>query len=240
MKKNRILSLALVGTLTVVGLSMTVLWKMNILANEDKDKDLAEITTLQDLPLNIADPGAAASAKTDAMGASANVQELTRLKGDMAQLREAMLVLIEHQSRTQKSIDQIHLSLDRSANQAMAREDAVEETPEVAEQRIYQQVAVMQDTLEAQSVDPQWAQETISKIENQLAQDEMTGFSLVEAKCGSTLCKVEMALDPKLTREESMQRLAQHRSWDGPTFFSVGANGQTQLFFARSGHQLPN
>ena len=162
--------------------------------------------------------------------------DLHQIKSDMAMLQDAIAVLVENQSLTQKSLDRLSASVETSP----APQPAPEETPEQIKAQMEQQVSSYDQRLRDEAVDAQWANETLDTVENGLKHEQLAGIKLVEAACGSTLCKVELMLDPELPREESMQRLATHRSWDGPTFYAVDADGHARLFFARDGHELPN
>ena len=151
--------------------------------------------------------------------------ELIRIKKELAQLRNEMAALASLKKDT--DINQV---------QEVLRE---EKTPEQVEEAMQGMQATFEQQLQIESVDTEWASETIASVQESFSNEELSGIDLVDVSCGSTLCKVNLEIAPDLPMEESLQLLSTHRSWDGATFVSVDENGQPKLFFARSGYELP-
>jgi hypothetical protein len=155
-------------------------------------------------------------------------QELTRVQNRLDEL-------IEFQASLQVSVDDV-LSGSGSDDstpisdydQSQHFEDAIEQQQNAIDTRLYQE-----------EVDQEWTLETERALNGVLASEALQGFELVSSSCGSTLCKVELSIDPNISPEVAMQKLSHHRSWDGPSFVKLDENGLAQIYFAREGHELP-
>lgn len=112
-----------------------------------------------------------------------------------------------------------------------------------ADEAVYNQYEEQKVNLTArlmqEPVDKQWAEETINALENAVeTNEELAGIELMQATCGSTLCKLEINIDQNRPAEEIMQKLSIHRTWKGPTTFAVNNSGHAEIIFARDGHSL--
>lgn len=162
-------------------------------------------------------------------------QSVIHLQEQLEQVQEALSLLAEHQAMTQEQ-------LERFASEPQSAQNDQPPAPEPsAEDQAAQHartLASLQSRLEAEAVDGQWASDTISRIENSLQHSELTGIQLTDARCGATLCRLEMALPADEAPGESLGRLSVHRGWDGATTMEVGANGEALFYIARTGYDL--
>jgi hypothetical protein len=112
-----------------------------------------------------------------------------------------------------------------------------------ADEAVYSQYEEQKVNLTArlmqEPVDKQWAEETINALEDAVeTNEELAGMELMQATCGSTLCKLEINIGQNRPAEEIMQKLSIHRTWKGPTTFAVNNSGHAEIIFARDGHSL--
>lgn len=156
------------------------------------------------------------------------------IQTEMQNLREAIAILVENQSLTQDSLDRLD-SLPRQASEA-SNEASL--NPEQAAQedqaRMQNRFLALDNRLAQEATDTEWAGATLDRIENSLQNPELIGFTLTQSQCGSSLCKVEMALPPNQAQEEALQKMSAHRGWDGPTVFEVNEAGQAIFYIARN------
>ena len=162
-------------------------------------------------------------------------QEIERLADELVALRKQLSRLSQEQVVIRQDVDSLPESMD-----AEPEMDAVgAQAEEQAETKMWQQQAVLEDNLRNEELDEEWAQETLVKIEEGFHHEELAGVHLIDAACASTLCQVDLSIDGDIPVDEGMQRLSIHRPWDGPTFFSMSADGIARLYFARDGYDLP-
>lgn len=113
-------------------------------------------------------------------------------------------------------------------------------SPIPVEQKAQEQEILLEQAFYAQEPDPEWADETLDKLYTIFESEKMQGIHLVDASCASTLCQMDLTVDQEASMEESLQHLAQNRSWDGATFVAANKSGQIKIYFARDGHDLPS
>lgn len=162
-------------------------------------------------------------------------QEIQRLTDELVALRKQLSRLSQEQVVMRQHVDSLPESMDAESEADPVGAQAEEQ----AETKMWQQQAVLEDNLRNEELDEQWAQETLVKIEEGFHHEELAGVNLIDAACASTLCQVDLAIDSDIPVDEGMQRLSIHRPWDGPTFFSMSADGIARLYFARDGYDLP-
>lgn len=124
-------------------------------------------------------------------------------------------------------------------------EDALSDTETLTDEIVFnqheEQKAVLTARLMQESVDTDWAEETMSAIETAIeTNEELAGIDLIQTTCMSTLCKLEINIDQNASAEEIMQKLSTHRTWNGATTFAVNSAGYAEIIFAREGHSLTN
>ena len=163
------------------------------------------------------------------------LQETKRLADELVALRKQLSRLSQEQVAMRQQVD--------SLPESMASEPELDpigaQAEEQAETKMWQQQAVLEDNLRNEELDAEWARETLVKIEEGFHHEELAGVHLIDAACASTLCQVDLSIDSDIPVDEGMQRLSIHRPWDGPTFFSMSADGIARLYFARDGYDLP-
>jgi hypothetical protein len=151
-----------------------------------------------------------------------------------------------------RQVDLLSKKLRESDQKAKAMES--EKTPDEipselnateipADEAVYSQFEEQKVNLTArlmqEPVDKQWAEETINALEDAVETNEaLAGIELMQATCGSTLCKLEINVGQNRPAEEIMQKLSIHRTWKGPTTFAVNDSGHAEIIFARDGHSL--
>tara|TARA_R100000306_G_scaffold62586_1_gene74615 strand:+ start:9669 stop:10415 length:747 start_codon:yes stop_codon:yes gene_type:complete len=170
--------------------------------------------------------------------AETDPQASARISNDINQLREHMATLVEHQSLTQEELDDLRDSINRG--EAVAETAKLSPaTPEEEATMLESQFSRMDAYLGHETPDPDWSGETRGDVERSMELAELSGATLLESTCGTTLCKVKINLPADRAPEESLQRLAAQRSWDGATMFKLSGNGEADFYIARLGHELP-
>lgn len=166
-------------------------------------------------------------------------RDIKQLNQDVAQIQQAIKTLLINQKAMRKLVE---TSIQAKALRSPTVENQTPKLPSDDNSQRQQALSDFQrfdSSLATETVDHEWAQNTIADVEASLAHTELSGIELVDASCGSTLCRLDMSLTKDKTIEESMEKLSLHRSWQGSTTFSVDAQGNARIYFARVGHQLP-
>lgn len=135
----------------------------------------------------------------------------------------------------------IQKELERLAEEA--KSEAIKEEKEPAPEAQEQQMAAHLDALEfelnAQETDYEWSSEIKETVKNGFRHPELKGLNLTEAQCASTMCRVEVSVEPGVAPEDGFNRLSVHRPWQGESFVKFGTDGVATIYFARQGHRLP-
>lgn len=180
-----------------------------------------------------AEPSGVADASADAFAARLDALESNLTK------------LIEQQSSVTRQLDY----LARNAMQDVAptgSDDAAtaELTPEeeaaLVDAQVEAQAAVIEETVEAEPVDPRWAPEAVIALHEAFTSEVMAGLEVIAADCRTTLCRVELAIDPSVAGEDSLRRLAQVAPWSGYGFFQISGDPPEAIYYlSREGDTLP-
>jgi hypothetical protein len=66
------------------------------------------------------------------------------------------------------------------------------------------------------------------------------GLALADAECGSTYCRIELAINPELPEAEVLRAVQEIEPWSGETLYRVGTgeNAGATVYLAREGHRL--
>ncbi|MBR9909667.1 MAG: hypothetical protein GYB33_04845 [Gammaproteobacteria bacterium] len=195
-------------------------------------KNLTPATLVKQPPATAAIPPVAAH---DEQAAA----HLSSLQAEVRELRDIVAELVDYQGEAQHDLARLQAEVDIAPPVKPVDDDTTVPSAEAVEAELYSRQILMEELLNNQAVDVPWAETTLSRVKSGFEHEQLTGFNLKESRCGSSLCKLEVSIDPKLTPEEGLQRLSTHRSWDGATFVKANASGQTELYFAREGHPLP-
>jgi hypothetical protein len=112
---------------------------------------------------------------------------------------------------------------------------------ERADARVQAQVEVLEGTVRAEPPDPQWAPTAEAALRHAWQGEAMGGLYLVEATCGTTLCRLALASTGTGFPEDSLQNFIQAAPWPGQGFFRVDIEaGEAVVYMAREGYDLPH
>lgn len=165
--------------------------------------------------------------------------ELTSLRSQLVDLNQG-----------QESIDRI-ASADLESSGASAPDGegaAAELTPEEEAEQVEAQtqelIELFEETILAEGTDPEWSSLAELALDEASKSEEMTEFNLLDAKCGATMCRMELSLDGSESPEESFRKLVHFAPWQGEGFIRVqdgndGESAQAVVYLAREGYSLP-
>lgn len=160
-----------------------------------------------------------------------------QLMREVNQLRAHVATLVEHQSLTQEDLDGLRSRISNGT--PLEEADDSSATPEQEAELLESRFSHMDAYLERETPDHQWGGETRASVEDSIEQADLIGVTLLESSCGSTLCKVKLNLSADVSPQDSLQRLATRRTWDGATMFKLSGTGEADFYIARLGHELP-
>jgi len=113
-------------------------------------------------------------------------------------------------------------------------------TEEQIENQILTQTGILDEALYYEEEDRDWSTEVELKLSDALSQEGMDNFNLVNHKCGSTLCRTEIALKDMDDDMDNLDRLMSIMS-EGAGRIQVKANSNMAiLHYAKDGQSLPN
>ena len=114
-----------------------------------------------------------------------------------------------------------------------------EEQAAAMERKAQLQLDTLEDQLNHEAVDSTWASEKVTALHTAFQREELLDIQVLETKCAATLCRLDLAFDPSVPPEDSLQRLSHHRPWDGQAFVTVGSDGHARIYVSRNGYDLP-
>ena len=122
-----------------------------------------------------------------------------------------------------------------------------QEAAQQAEIQLRTQEAVIEETIRREPADPTWAPTAQSALAIVFQSGEVEALRLIDVRCRTTLCRVEVAADEDgadgTSFDQSFRKLMLHAPWQGEGFGRVGppdSPSPTAVFFlAREGHALP-
>jgi hypothetical protein len=99
---------------------------------------------------------------------------------------------------------------------------------------------VIEQTLYSEYVDPEWADWAVNEIYESMLDTDAEDIEILTADCGSTLCRVELALNPE-TVEDSLAKLQTSIPWGGAVIIKMEniSSGEAVAYIARKDHTLP-
>jgi hypothetical protein len=163
--------------------------------------------------------------------------ELTSLRSQLVDLNQK-----------QESIDQVaSAGLESSGASAPDGEGATELTPEEEAEQLEIQTTELIESFEqailAEGTDPEWSSSAELALDEASKSEEMTEFSLVDAKCAMTMCRMMFFLDGSKPPEESFRKLVDLAPWQGEGFIHIqdgddGESTQAVIYLAREGYSL--
>ena len=184
---------------------------------------------------------------------------LKQLRGELSELRDHKRDEHSHDGINQKlagfesrlaSLDST-LTAIQAALESMRENDtdaelgfeqsvpSPEEQAAAVERKAQQQLNAFEDQLTREVVDQAWASDTVSELHTAFQRDELSDIQVLETRCASTLCRLDLAFDTTVPPEDSLQRLSHHRPWDGQAFVTVDTDGLARIYVSRPGYDLP-
>ena len=165
--------------------------------------------------------------------------ELTSLRSQIVDINQG-----------QESIDRIASpgleSPEASApdEEGAAEELTVEEEAEQVEADTLEMIDLFEETILTEGTDPEWSSLAEFDLDEASISEEMTEFNLVDAKCGTTMCRMELSLNDFDSPEESFRKLVNFAPWQGEGFISIEdgndeESAQAVIYLAREGYSLP-
>ena len=170
---------------------------------------------------------------------------LAEMQQKMAALRSQMRQL-EH-AQASRGAEQVSPSVAPTPDAAAAAHPrAQREAARQAEAQIQAQADLIEETLQTETADPNWAPAAETAIAEIFQHEELQALQLVSAECRSTLCRIDVAANGLGTDgssfAEDLRKLLLFTPWSGQGFGRIAPDGPspTAVFFlTREGHDLP-
>lgn len=99
----------------------------------------------------------------------------------------------------------------------------------------------MDQVIVAEAADAQWSSDAENRISEQFTEQAPEGAQLVETRCRTTLCRVEVALSTTAAAGSDEKALRALNAWNSDGFFvsEVGPPWRLVAYVAREGIPLP-
>ncbi len=238
-KKMSAVGLVSLG-LAIVGIGATVFW-MHGSYSASHESSITESNSLVDIN------ALKAEIKEIKSGNSNLEQRSAKMNSELTSLRSQIVDL----NQGQESIDRIASagieSSEASApddEEGVAAELTLEEEAEQVEAKTLELIDLFEETILTEGTDPEWTILAELAIDEASISEEMTEFNLVDAKCGTTMCRIELSFNGSKSPEESFRKLVHFAPWQGEGFIRIqdgneGGPAQAVVYLAREGYTLP-
>lgn len=112
-----------------------------------------------------------------------------------------------------------------------------EDQPKAGDRRL----AALAEALEREGEDPSWSAEAERQLAARVQGGNIAGAQLIDASCGTTLCRVELALPAEHVTDRTPWDLQLLSPWRGGALVSMGQGNPARVvvWVARQGHRLP-
>lgn len=222
--------------LAIVGIGAAVFW-IHGSYSASHESSITESNSLVDINALKAEIREIKSGSSNLERRSAKMNsELTSLRSQIVDLNHG-----------QESIDRIIESSEASApndEEGVAAELTLEEEAEQVEAKTLELIDLFEETILTEGTDPEWTILAELAIDEAAISEEMTKFNLVDAKCGTTMCRMELSFNGSESPEESFRKLVHFAPWQGEGFIRIqdgndGGPAQAVIYLAREGYTLP-
>ena len=241
-KRQTLLRVGLGGGLVLAGVGTVALW---LQAGPDPSHVVPTPASQQAEAL--AQPGAPedlAALKAEIAHLNTGKEGLERLSGEMKSELSALRARLTQVDWNQAAFGQELTKLAGAEPAGGSEGDPLAFTPEEEHERAdaqaQAQIEVLEGTVRAEQPDPQWAPTAQAALYQAFQGEATKGLQLVDAKCGATLCRVDLASNGAGSPEASFRNLVHLAPWPGQGFFRIdGESGEAVVYLAREGHALP-
>ena len=225
--------------LALVGIGATVFW-MHGRYNTSHGSSITDSNSLEAINALKAEVKEMKGGSSDLERRSAEMNsELLSLRSQLVDLNQG-----------QESIDRIvSAGLESSGSSSLDGEGAAAElTPDEEAEQVEAQtlelIELFEETILTEGTDPEWSSLAEFALDEVSKSEEMTEFNLVDAKCVTTMCRMELSLDDSESPEESFRKLVDFAPWQGEGFIRIqdgndGGFAQAVVYLAREGYSLP-
>ena len=111
---------------------------------------------------------------------------------------------------------------------------------ELLDWQLEAQEALLENTLNADGVDMEWARKAESRLYDAIRHPDVKGVTKTQIACRSMMCRIDLTFDGS---DESRHgaTIALHRlPWSAPAFYQISPDGNsTRIYLAREGMGLP-
>jgi hypothetical protein len=187
-------------------------------------------------------------------------EDLTALTAELARVHAGNVALEQRTGALQRELRTLHARLTQvdqaqaALGQALTQRveagpterpaaDLLALTPADAHERAdaQAQVEVLEGTMRAEPPDPQWAPTAEVALRHAWQGEVTGGLDLVEAACGTTLCRVTFTSPGAGVPADRLPYLLHLAPWPGLAFFRVdGEAGEVVVYLVREGYDLPH
>lgn len=159
---------------------------------------------------------------------------------ELAALKRQVQALQDEQSRTRYKVD---VALNAPAKEQAAKDDAEPVTPEELKKRDYERskhvADYVQRAMDDESTDLAWAPSRVQEIRESFKDFKLTGFTLRDADCRSTLCRVTVERGADAVTQELGGAIVQLEPFKKMGVFFHYEDDRVVMYSPREGHDFP-
>ena len=174
---------------------------------------------------------------------------LAQLEARLARLEQQTQALTEQQHALAEQWGRLRQSATPpGVGSAAARiEDAAPEADDdalaVERAAVQDRITTLETAFAAQAPDPRWSPQAVDHITHVLNSDALSGTTLANLACATTLCRLEVRHDDEDSRDRFMSEIFPALGWQTKAYSQAVTQTDggftTVLYVAREGYSLP-
>jgi hypothetical protein len=172
-------------------------------------------------PIGSRDLAPAAPAAVPPVATGASRESVEELREEIARLRALVGASLLARAPAPEPAEEVHPVAEPAPDPAGAEAAEPHELEDLVER------------FARDGVDSRWSGESIERIERSIADADLDGVYLTEVDCRSSLCRLELDLDPRAQTDQVTRQLLDALAWEGAGRLQLDA-GSALLFLERS------
>ncbi len=132
------------------------------------------------------------------------------------------------------AVDRIGDAVPEADNDALAVERAA----------VQERITTLETEFTAQATDPRWSPQAVDHITHVLNNDALSGTTLANLVCATTLCRLEVRHRDEESRDRFMGEIFPSLGWQTKAYSQTSARDDrsftTLLYLSREGYSLPS
>jgi hypothetical protein len=176
-------------------------------------------------------------------------KRLTRLLERVKRLEQQYAELASEQKSLRGQFESVNREFQRLSGMSDGGtggdnmdEEHQDSAPDSEDAEMQEQVAKLEDALAVQTTDPSWSIGAVERITEVFDQEALAANKLIDIKCATTLCRLEVAHSDEESRGQLTDQLFPALGWGAQSYLHAVDNQdgthRTIIFISREGYAL--